>query len=239
MGSKPVESKADLLTIKQAANILGVTSRTVRSWCSTGRLQPVHISGGVRQTIRFRRSDILAMADTKLRNLTFPEVASIATRNQAELSTLSKIVERISFVLGLDHEPLKLDEDSVLHEYTLAKEIPDEEIEYLAEDILKWARYLYSITEEYLLLVKDYTGDEEPWRPFLMAARHLCSNAPRDEFDSDKELESAYAYMELARRHIMHVSYFFVRINNGDRIATRMFPRKDWDENVIGHLCPS
>jgi hypothetical protein len=92
------------------------------------------------------------------------------------------------------------------------------------------------VTEEYLHLAAQVTGESEPWVPYMEAAQKLYEDAPRDRFAARKDLEVAYAYISAARRHLRQVAFFYIREVHGGRRAHRAFPEVsvgDRDDQII------
>jgi excisionase family DNA binding protein len=234
MGSKA----EDTLTISQAARLLGVSARSVRSLCKEGRIQPEHTPGKVRGSIRFRKADLLALVETNWKKLDFPKVAKMSAQALAEIKTLRKRVDQLSALLGVDQEELSLEEDDLATLYATAQDTVANDISHSHQKVMWWARRMYSMTEEYLHLMEKAVEDPEPWRPFLTLVQTLCVNSPREEFPGDKKLEAAYAYLNVARKHLRQVSYFYVRTFNGEHLAARMFPKKEFDEEIVTLLMP-
>lgn len=55
----------DLLTTAQAAEVLGVTVRTVARWADSGRLTPAVEFPGLRGPRMFRQADVLALMEQR------------------------------------------------------------------------------------------------------------------------------------------------------------------------------
>lgn len=53
----------DLLTTAQAAQLIGVTVRTIARWVDAGKLSPAVDFPGLRGPRMFRRDDVLALKD--------------------------------------------------------------------------------------------------------------------------------------------------------------------------------
>jgi hypothetical protein len=103
-------------------------------------------------------------------------------------------------------------------------------------ELVEWAQLLTGMDENYFRLVKEYVGDQEPWRPFFDLAQKLMEAAPAERMNRDRDLTIAYGMVDSARRHIRHVSYFYILLANGRLKADSIFPEGDVDDEIIGHL---
>lgn len=85
-----------LLTISEAANILGVTMQTLRKWHKDGKLIPTHTLGGHR---RYRQSDveniITGMADGNAKTIELLNEAIVYTRDNNIKKKIEKIIQSV------------------------------------------------------------------------------------------------------------------------------------------------
>lgn len=56
-------AKPEMMTVKEVADLMKVTPRTVFRWMQLGRLHPFRIRGKGRDTVRFNRSELLTAID--------------------------------------------------------------------------------------------------------------------------------------------------------------------------------
>lgn len=221
----------DLITAAEAAEMLSITQKHVHNLCRRGILASVTDS----KPMKFRRNEVAAVASLRFKKLDMETVANMALRALVLAKSNEHRLDEVRSLLGMQGKVLSTEENEVVslftqfEDYILDPPIPAEEVRRLALIIL-------SINEDYLRAVEIHTATEEPWKPFMTLGLLLSDQTPRSDFSANKDLESAYAYLELARRHLLQISYFYVRNKAGQRAAMLKFPLVEGgvDEAIIG-----
>ena len=214
----------DIVTIEEAARILGVCHRMVHKLVRDRLLHPVPLPGPNKLKKYFRLADVAAYAETQTKKISLADVATMADRAYAVSCGNEKRITNLMRVLGLDSKVLETTEEAVvslvlrMEDTTLSPPVPK------AKDVMEWARTFLAVNEGYLNLVASYTASEEPWAPFMHLAQVLSEGMPTDALVADKELEEAYGYLEAGRRNLRHVGYFYIRERHGSKKADMLFP---------------
>jgi len=222
-----------LVSHKEAASMLGVTVRALRWVLQNGALQRSEVAGKVRLT------DVSDLARHISKGFDLPRVASLTIKALVSANRAERRLDFIEELMGIERDQLELTEEAVA---TLHQNTKDLLLEYTddleADEVMEWARTFANITEEYLKAVQYMLDDDEPWHAYISAAQKLYVHAPRSRFWARKDLESAYAYLGSARRHLRQVAYFYIR-HSGKRtkaIANQLFPEmqgEEVDEQII------
>jgi excisionase family DNA binding protein len=58
------QTETDILTIRDVAARLGVSTRTIHRWVDAGRIKPSFKGPGIRGLLLFARADVEAMAES-------------------------------------------------------------------------------------------------------------------------------------------------------------------------------
>jgi len=216
-------SREDLVTAVEAAELLGVTADMVHKMVRQGMLSPVLERGAARQQQHFHRSEVAAVAALRLMKLDLASVANLATRALAVAQRQEQQLEEVRALLGLRHRNLGCEEEEIVSLFVQAQDA--NETEHSPEEAREWASVFFGITEEYLRLVARHTATSEPWKPFLLLGEKLVE-------------EGHAALVEAARRHLRQVAYFYLRNQEGQRVAHAKFPHVEGgiDETMIGLL---
>lgn len=224
----------EILSTEQAADILGIDSRLVRSYIWRGVLKRVSGKG---KNIHVLLSDVASLASILSTRFDFARVAQTAMKALVTASHAALRLRRIEALLGIDSFALDTSEEAILAFYCACVDlIGDYTQDLSADEVLRWAYKLANVTEEYIAATILHTGDQEPWQTFLCAAQKLHEAAPRETFRHRKDLEVAYGYIAAARRHLRQVTYFYLRKELGAKKTNDMFPEMtgaDLDEKII------
>lgn len=225
MAGKTQGSAGPYLTVAEVGKMLGVGSDRVHN-LDRGRLLEAHYPEGRRAGKRFLEEDVLTLIELwreaggrlgpKLPNLV---MRAVLTSRRAE-----RKVDRLLHYLGLDADPLPSDREGALavHHHVdawLRQGSGD------ASTVLPLARTLLAITEEYLELVVQATGDPEAWRLYFELGATLAQKV-----DANDPLR---AYVEHARRNARHAAYLRLRSAKGVRHADRSMPGERYSDELM------
>jgi len=236
MTLKPMGTPTAHVSTREAAKILGVTTRTLFNLSRQGLLRPTW--KGKKKF--FDRGDLLAFMKVFNGKTDWSSIAALAMRAYIKAEANERKLEEISDLLGLGMFTLEADDVSVKHFYDDVCERNGQDPTVLSSEAMLLAKRCLALTEEYLQVVARVTGSNEPWRPFIETLQHLCENAPRRYFTHDLELAAAYGYLEAARRHMRPLAYFYVRRTNGCRVADQAFgTQPDYAAPILRAMFPS
>ena len=185
-------------------------------------------------------ADVEAIRELKRRRLDLPSIAAMAAQALYANRTLERSVRRLLDVLGADMPIMLLDEDSARILLSRTKAMLKSMCTPTASDVLRWSRTFYALGEEHMAQIELYTGEKEPWRPFLELAEKLCGDVA-EITTVNTQLEVAYGYLMMARRNVRNVAYHYVRAHEGRSMAAKTFPHVTGDvhEEVLALMFPS
>lgn len=225
----------DLLSFVETADQLGVTRSHLGHMIRQGYIRPAKI-GRHRNEARFRPEDVHAVLELRRNNVDLPKLAAMASQARSlSLSNAAKL-EKLCAFLGLENNRLRTDEDSVFMLHMKTQDTYELELSDLrAGAIMEWASTFNGIDEAYLQIVAEFTKDPAPWRAYLRLANKLMAE---QNTRTETNLKFAYSCLDSSRRHLRHVSYFYVTVRSGERLANDLFVRGEVDDEIIAQLHP-
>lgn len=225
----------DLLTFAETAERLDVTRRHLGHMIRQGYIRPAKV-GRHRHGHLFRPEDVNTVLELRRRGTDLPKLAVIAAQARSlSLSNAAKL-EKLCAFLGLENNRLRVDEDSVFMLHMKARDTLELQLTDLrAGAILEWASTFNAFDEAYLQIIDEFTNDPQPWVAYLALANKLMT---QQNTRSEANLRFAYACLDSARRHLRHVSYFYVMTKSGERLANDLFMREAVDDEIIAQLHP-
>lgn len=228
----------NLLTEKEAAEFLRVTTRHFRTMVRDGWLLPVYPEGP-KGPAMYRGEEAAAFLAAKEDRMDLARAGHTASQAYALARSLHDRVESIYQLLGLNSAYVASDEDAVIATYLEAKTaleagLAPANFVTLAE----WTRRIRCVDDNFLLLLQQRTGDPNAWRTLLEYTRQLLLQeleAPR--FGDVARWQQAKAVLAAARRELVYWVYLHVRRVDGVRRADKAIP-VTWDDGVLAHLVP-
>jgi hypothetical protein len=226
---------SDLIDVMEAAELLGVSHRSVHHFVRQGLLKPRYPRGRkLNAPELFLREEVSALVEARERKLDFRQVGTVALQAHASSRALERRVEFLEQLLGRSYATLPLDEEDVVALYSEAREgieVPPTDV----TSVMRWSGIFLSMSEEFLEVLTAITNDIEAWKVFLDLSSAMLRDAPLDVLAYDKELEAAYGYFKYARENMRRVLYFHVRNQYGPRTAnhTLSLPEEDVHEGVL------
>lgn len=205
---------------KEAARLLGVTTRALSKWTQQGLISPQFIDD--RKKLQYRRSDVqmlrLAREDknTDVWQVKALALQALATARASETRLLGLLEH-----LGFDAPPLDRSTSSIqaLYEETLTA--PTVTQLQSPEWWRFWAGVFFALDEVYLELVEKACYDDEPWKRYMDFASDTA-RAAKDE-RAVPELRAAQRYFHAGARHLWYIGYMFCRRMRGRRVADIVF----------------
>jgi hypothetical protein len=220
-----------LLSLKETADYLSVSRRTVTGYVASGYLKAVYTLGNrLREEPQFRTDEVAAFANTRGTTYGLSDLAGIARSADFRVTALQRQVDRLLEVLGADIPTLTCSETEVLALYSEMQELArTPNLPITSEFVFHWARIFYAIGEEYFAAIAHFTAASEPWVEPLKLATKIFEQKPQFH---DPELDAAYRYLLLGRRFMRQAAYFYVREQHGTRHAHQLFKEVTGDLNT-------
>ena len=208
---RPQETGENYISIREATQVLGKCTKTIRNYIKHGIL-PARRFRGHGRTLWIRRDDVEAL--TRLRDMKY-RTSDIWDLLQTINLRLRSIDERMNFLMrvnGLDISALR---DAPIE---MLKGFYDEAETFLElnafglpyQQMEQWAKVLLQFTEiEYERLVGP-TQDLHPWKTFYFLCRHLMRTLrQRKGFATHPRMQQAYRLLDKARKHINQSAMIF------------------------------
>ena len=212
-----------LLTKKEAAEHLGVSSRVIRRLISEGVLELVKVQGKQ----YFYLTDVNAAAHVISRGINVVTANQNALRALAATQRLERRMNDLAFIFGARFDFVPLTEGRVLEAWHKAHAALHLRFDDLtATEVMEWARFFYEVDTGFLFLAAHVLDNQEPWAPFIELANHIRSGAPRSP---QPEVRAAYNYFAAATRFMENCAYICCRQLQGERAANRTFPSMEGD----------
>lgn len=211
-----------LITVKEAAALLGIRKQSVYDRVHRGYLHPRYRKGGgLNGIMLFNREEVAAAAEAWGKAANFSGLMSRCVQAYALARSLERRVAQLEELLGAHYLPPPTDEDSVRTIYLEAKddlESPPAD----QERIGYWSNFFMSVGEEFFDTLEAYTSNEHAWEAFHDLSRAIAEEAPI-QFAQDPELQETYRMFERARRNLRQVLFFHLRNRYGTKRAVKMF----------------
>ncbi len=218
-----------LITVKEAASLLGLTEWTVRYHANRGHLHPRYPKDrGLQAPMMFHREEIAAAAEVWGKQLDYAGLMSRSVQAYALSRSLERRVQHLEELIDAKFTAAPTDEEDVRSIYLEAKddlEAPPADPERLGY----WTRFFMSVGEEFFDVLEAYTSNEKSWEVFHDLSRAIAEEAPLD-LSRDPELQAVYRGFERARRNLRQVIFFHLRSRHGSKDAMKMF-----QEDVNSH----
>lgn len=228
-----MQQSDSLITRQQAAEILGVTVRHLRKLVREGTILPADTGKG--RIDLFRIEEVYALAQLRGQRLNLADTARMAVQAHATARAAQQRLDKLCHLLGFGVNRLSYEDDAVhaLHakvQYALTSDLASAE----TGELMDWAATFHSIDESYLRIIENYTNDSEPWSSYLALSNALMKHSNLSE---EMNMRFAFSCLDSARKHLRHVSYFYVRTTYGAKAANAAF-EETVDDEVIGQLYP-
>lgn len=222
----------DLIGVKEAAELLDVSPRSVHHFVRQGLLKPRYERGrGLNAPEMFHKEEVVALSEVRREKVDFKSVVAAARQAHASSRSLERRVEFLEKLLGHSIVTLSLEHDDVVSMYAAARagiEVPPVTV----DGVMHWSKIFLALGEEFLEELEAATSDPDAWSVFMDLSAAMLRDAPLDDFLHDKELEAAYGYFKYARENMRRAIYFHLRNRFGDQ-AARRFGAQDSHSEVL------
>lgn len=226
-----MSNSPNLISLKETAKILGVSTRQVQRKVNQGLLK-AHYSG--KYTL-FDSNDVYDLAELEASKPPLAKIAAVANRANLSAQRTERIVDRLLTALGVDYPKIPLDKEGVIALHIKAEDALKEFIPCPLDQVSEWTRIFDAIGEEYFAAVEEYTGSKEPWAVYTNLAARLSSNFVHGEVLDDREIRVVYGCLEKARQAIRRTAFFYIQNKYGLSTARKSFPevKLDVHEDIL------
>lgn len=211
----------DTVDAREAAKLLGIAERTLHDYVKKEWLKPLPGKGAYNR-LTFRREDVLEFIEIRHNKDSWDSIATIAKQASANSRRLERLVEQLLLVIGADIPLANLDPEALISKHVEIQDTPAGPRN--SAEVFELARFFLGIGEEYFELVTHYTGDREPWIPYLRLAAAVQKSRINTLHKADAETRAAYQYLDMARRRLRETAFFHVRAQHGRKYAYELFP---------------
>lgn len=153
------------------------------------------------------------------------KIPQLAMRAFVASRRVEKRLDELLHYLGLTTTDLKLDPEHVKSFHAACADFTDIPGRNSPAELMEWARKLLAVTEDYLTLMAQVTGDQDSWKVLMVAANTLVSACSKGS--------STRTYAEHARNNLRNVAYLHLRDTQGQRKANQQFPKESLVKKLL------
>lgn len=185
-----------------AANVLGVTTRTIRSYTKTGLLRRTKTADGkllgVEASDVYELAEARAVRDETISAIGLRKMAQQMARLRADVDTLMRIMDTKNVPLGITAEYAR--------DLVAAAQAHLAQSSWAVDEINAWSNIFLRLTEEDLEILPTTHG----WVPLLkLAGRMLTFVRNSPDYASDLELQKQYAALSEGRSRLREAIIIF------------------------------
>lgn len=222
------------MSLQEAASILGVTTKTFRSYVRRGLIRPSYPEGKKLNAPEvFDEASITAFLEVKDKKMDLAEVAALANQAYVINRRLELKLDTILFMLGVDIPDIPYTEEATKELYATLEEALAEPIEPTLQRVIELSRTLFAIDEEVLRMIEETMEDFSPWVKPLALAGKLFSEMLSGDVNTDPSRRLAYNYIKIARRTLKATCYFYILNYRGKKAAQQEMPAMTDDHEAI------
>jgi len=219
----------DLLTAMEAATRVGISPVTINKAIKEGVLIPKGRAPGRGQFL-LDPQDIDAFAAVWSNSMSPVQIARMAMQAFASSRTTERALRQLLDLLGANIPVIFPEKESLQSLVEDAKRQLKRPGLPTVPELLYWAKMLYALGEEHMLLIEKELGISPPYTVFTGLAEKLCQGVAELSV-VDKEMEMVYGYLMMSRRNLRNVVYMYARgkgekvdVDVHEEIITLMFP---------------
>ncbi len=160
----------DWISTSRAADALGVTERSIRSYIRKGQL--ASRKDGVHTLVS--RADVKALTEAKKRGLGRSYNAMTIAKMDAKLQIMEKQLETVMRMLDIRYEPLSLSDEDFGSLYMMAEHYL--KTPWAPHEETMWCDVFVRFRVEDMEKLAEVVGDPDPWRPFYALAKAMFSH---------------------------------------------------------------
>ena len=223
MTAENIGTSVALVTVSEAAKILGTTCRRIQQWLRAGTLQRVTDRGF---HSRLYAAEVHAFAESRKEPISISQLHRALLAERYIRTGLERRLDRLERVLLLRPPVIGNNEAEIValveRACYAAKKPPTEVLA-----VLDWCSLFFGVQEETLHLVELHTDNPEPWAPFLTLAEEMYKNCGLRLHDQD--IKDAYVELAAARRALRQTAFFYITQSRGEEYAQRVVPEAATD----------
>jgi DNA-binding transcriptional MerR regulator len=225
----------DLIDTDEAAQILDVQPKSVRNWVRKGMLIPAPVLPTVHNGYRFRREDVVQLAEVMRRPTPYAHVVAIAQQASVNVQRLETVVRRLLRLLDADVPFPDLSPEGVRATCLQAEEAL-KALDYSLEEATTWSQIFLGLGPEFLEVAERHVV-EEPWILFTDLARKLVLYFA-DHFKAHTlEETAALQYLAMSARNLRRSCFLYIHRSIGREASTYLFPETLNDiHHELSHL---
>jgi len=213
----------DLIETDEAAQILGVLPRAVRVMVRDGLLltapvvrKPVHL-------LRFRRADVLLLADIRKQGTSYGQVVAMAQHASVTARRLETLVQRLLVLIGADLPVLDHTPEGALEVYRKAERALTA-LTYETDDVVTWSRAFLGMGPEGLEAAGTAARTEEPWLVFTDLAHRIVMYCADHRKTRSLEDTALMQYLSMSARELRKSAFLCIQRRYGHAHAVFLFP---------------
>lgn len=198
-----------LITKKEAAEILGVTSRSVYRYILKGHLKEVQRDGGI-----FLESEEVEALKVAHENPIKKIDGTIVNKLLAMIKEQRSEIDTIKRVLNLYNEPLELEDFSIRAYYNTAAEL--DILNWPKDWKTEWPMFILRLREEDLFQLERVMETPHPWKAFLKMLMVI-----QEILKKEKDYENLQLF-NAARKHLNILISIWCEVKGEPKPATYM-----------------
>jgi hypothetical protein len=156
-------------------------------------------------------------------------------RTESEVKQLKRRLAQLEHLLGLNLGGLDMSDAGVTRTYHKIREIYSIYAEITPKRVINIARILLAMTEQYVNLMVEVTGDSDAWRMLIERTEAFSINV-EEHSHVNRELELAHKYLLAGRRNLLAAVHCYCSKKFGFKSAPKMVPSVragDVDEEIM------
>lgn len=188
------------MTIEDAANYLGVSGRTVRSYIAQELITTFKKKGSRRKWLL--ADDVAEMKRAKSGELSKGSIRQEINRLSASNRRLRAELDVVLKILDTQDRPLGITKDYAkeLHTLCLSQLVSPK---WSLEELRSWATVFTRLNEDDLIVISEVAGDSRPWVPYLRLCMNMISFvAAHKAYAVNLDLQMVHRELTEARRRL-------------------------------------
>jgi hypothetical protein len=215
----------DYIDVNEVQKILVVSRRQIQKDVQIGMLQQYFPES--RHKPMYDREEVVALLGLKRRGMSFRLSAMWAKVAMIVSKRTERRLQLIEDILGIERQLPDLSEGSVLMMH--AKAIDDSKSTHALkpEEVRAWYKFFLTVGPEYFEAVELYTGNDEPYIPYVELTKKMFKDMPVHALQKNEELQLIYGGLKAGRNAMFSSAFFYTYMRHGRREAMRVFPDID------------
>jgi hypothetical protein len=222
----------DYIDVEEAQRILVVSRRQIQRDVEIGMLRQ-HFPNGAQKPM-YDREEVEALLSLKRRGMSFRLSAMLSKQAFLTYKRTERRLQLIEDILGIDRQLPDLSEGSVLMMHARVVDDAKSERALKPEEVQAWYRFFLTVGPEYFEAVELYTGNDEPYLPYVELTKKLFKDMPIHAIQKDESLLLVYGGLKAGRNAMFRSAFFYTYMRHGRRKAMQEFPDiEDFHEQML------